>query len=320
LETEPHTTKRAKTTGRLSSSMRHLLQRVLLTLMKHPTAVAFIYPVNTVQVPDYLTVISRPMDFSTIQNQLEAGVYSTHEEFARDVRQIFYNCWTYNMQDSLLFNSATALASVFEYLYLGVQNHQQQAKQDEVVVEMEKVINQLRDEHTKLINELHKLKTARNPNALPPTPPQPKRAVTKQPKKPPKQSKVKKEKKEKKSPKVRPPQTSTPKINTLPIVYKYEYNDRERLSKKINSLTVENLQKMVELLSADIAEFQNITGELEIDLEKLSDASLSRLEQFADDCIKQQESGSLTSNADSNIAGTNDSDSSDSGSESEDED
>jgi len=242
FETESHTIKRAKTAGRLSSAMRHLLQRVLLTLMKQPTAEAFLFPVDTVHVPDYLTVITRPMDLSTIQNQLEAGVYSTHEEFARDVRQIFYNCWTYNMQDSLLFTSATTLASIFEYLYLGVQNHQQQAQQDEVVVEMQKVINQLRDEHTKLINELHKLKTARNPNALPPTPPQPKRAVTKQPKKLPKQSKVKKEKKEK-SPKVRPPQTSTPKINTLPIVYKYEYNDRERLSKKINSLTVDNLQK-----------------------------------------------------------------------------
>ncbi len=114
------------------------------------------------------------------------------------------------------------------------------------------------------------------------------------------------------------PFSSTPKINTLPIVYKYEYADQERLSKKIERLTQENVQKMVDVLSADIAEFQKISGEVEIDLENLNDASLSRLEQFVDDCLKQQERGdnstpappiTHSSNTDSNIPG-NDSDSS----------
>jgi len=82
---------------------------------------------------------------------------------------------------------------------------------------------------------------------------------------------------------------------------------------------------MVEVLSADIAEFQKKTGELEIDLEKLNDASLSRLEQFVDDCLKQQErindqGKEPSTNTDSNITGAHDSDSSSSDQESEEDD
>ncbi len=67
VDVEQNASKRSKTGARLSSSLRHLLLRVLVTLMKHPSAVPFNFPVDTVQVPDYLTVIKRPMDFSTIQ-------------------------------------------------------------------------------------------------------------------------------------------------------------------------------------------------------------------------------------------------------------
>ncbi len=71
---------------------------------------------------------------------------------------------------------------------------------------MQNVIDQLRAEHTKLMNELHKLKSARQGNVSPVLPPPPPKAriIAKQPKKPPKSGKPPKEKKKKeKSPKIR---------------------------------------------------------------------------------------------------------------------
>jgi len=288
------------------------------------------FPVDILAVPDYLTLIKRPMDFTTIKNQLTAGVYSTAEDFAADVRQVFTNCWTYNIPGSWLYNSATNLSTLFEYLLRDVYGQEQKALEDAEISEMQNVIDQLRAEHTKLLSELNKLvKSSRGPNSTSSSN-LTKRTIT--PKQPKKQKQPKKEKKEK-SPKQRAPTSTTPKINTLPIVYKYEYADKERLSKKINTLTLDNLQRMVDVLSGDIAEFQKKTGELEIDLEQLSDASLSRLEQFVDDCLKRQEreankstesgkeskSPPLTDSIKAEIHHSDESDSS-SGSESEDED
>ncbi|VVD04359.1 unnamed protein product [Leptidea sinapis] len=49
-----------------------------------------------VRVPDYLDVISDPMDLSTVKEKLECGRYSRDEELLSDVALIFHNCYTYN--------------------------------------------------------------------------------------------------------------------------------------------------------------------------------------------------------------------------------
>jgi len=45
---------------------------------------------------------------------------------------------------------------------------------------------------------------------------------------------------------------------------------------------------MVELLSADIPESQRVSGELEIDLEKLAVPTLKKLDTFVNDCLRKQ--------------------------------
>lgn len=262
---------------RLSREMHSMLQQVLSKLMKHKQSLPFLYPVDSVEVPDYYTVITKPMDFTTIQNQLEAGVYSSAEEFEEDIRQVFSNCWTYNQAGSYLCNSATILSKLFDSQFGTIKVKEKKFVEDKEILEMQSVIDQLKSEYDKLVGELNKFKS---------TSPIPCNLTSKV--KQSKQPKKKKQKKEKKEPKTNRVITP-PKINTSPIVYKYEYADKDRLSQKINTLTTDNLQKMVDVLSAEIIEFQKKDGELEIDLEQLSDASLSRLENFVDDCLKQQQ-------------------------------
>lgn len=48
------------------------------------------------QVPDYYTIIKKPMDFQTIKNNILCFVYSTPEQFVEDVSLVFRNAAQYN--------------------------------------------------------------------------------------------------------------------------------------------------------------------------------------------------------------------------------
>ncbi|PMD45257.1 Bromodomain-containing protein [Hyaloscypha variabilis F] len=58
----------------------------------------FMVPVDPValNIPNYFTVIKKPMDISTVAKKLEEGNYSTAGEFEKDFRQIIWNCLKFN--------------------------------------------------------------------------------------------------------------------------------------------------------------------------------------------------------------------------------
>lgn len=72
------------------------LQQLLRDVMKHKDCWPFYEPVSIDDVPDYLSVIEQPMDFTTIKNKLESDQYSTDEEFILDALLVFINCYVYN--------------------------------------------------------------------------------------------------------------------------------------------------------------------------------------------------------------------------------
>ncbi len=45
---------------------------------------------------DYHDIIKTPMDLGTVKSRLDARKYGNAGEFAKDVRTIFTNCYTYN--------------------------------------------------------------------------------------------------------------------------------------------------------------------------------------------------------------------------------
>lgn len=47
-------------------------------------------------MPDYLQVIEKPMDFTTIREKLEAGGYNVDQEVIEDAALVLANCYTYN--------------------------------------------------------------------------------------------------------------------------------------------------------------------------------------------------------------------------------
>lgn len=86
-------------------------------LMKHPAGVYFLTPVDHValNIPEYPTIITQPMDLGTVKANLEKGVITTAEQFAEAVRLIFKNALTFNqLNDNPVRIAAKALSSRFE--------------------------------------------------------------------------------------------------------------------------------------------------------------------------------------------------------------
>ncbi|KAI4304444.1 hypothetical protein MLD38_039953 [Melastoma candidum] len=89
---------------------------VLKRLMQHQCGWPFLKPVDPValNIPDYFSIISRPMDLGTIKSKLENNLYIGVEEFAADVRLTFSNAMLYNPPGNFVHAMADKLNKMFE--------------------------------------------------------------------------------------------------------------------------------------------------------------------------------------------------------------
>ncbi|KAI0386059.1 putative Bromodomain testis-specific protein [Hypomontagnella monticulosa] len=73
-------------------------------------------PVKPVEdgVPDYLDKVKKPMDLATIKAKLDHHEYTSEQEFAADMRQIFENCYTYHQPGSVMYQNCERLQKTFE--------------------------------------------------------------------------------------------------------------------------------------------------------------------------------------------------------------
>ncbi|CAI5712273.1 unnamed protein product [Hyaloperonospora brassicae] len=95
---------------------------IVTKLMKEPGGDIFEHPVDVEEVPDYLNVITNPIDLGTIFTRIGRESYyvgsSAVSLFASDVRLVFHNCKTYNAEGSVIWHTADELLRCFEkWLY-----------------------------------------------------------------------------------------------------------------------------------------------------------------------------------------------------------
>lgn len=88
---------------------------ILKKLMTHPAGWVFNQPVDPValNIPDYFSIISKPMDLGTIKSKLEKNIYLATEEFAADVRLTFANAMLYNPPSNNVHQMAKKLNDLF---------------------------------------------------------------------------------------------------------------------------------------------------------------------------------------------------------------
>mmetsp|Transcript_11241 Transcript_11241/g.17374 ORF Transcript_11241/g.17374 Transcript_11241/m.17374 type:complete len:275 (+) Transcript_11241:190-1014(+) len=71
---------------------------------------------------DYPKIIKKMMDLGTVKRKLERGVYKTAYECAQDIRLVWNNCMTYNMEGSDFWLLAKSFSRRFEDRYKKISN------------------------------------------------------------------------------------------------------------------------------------------------------------------------------------------------------
>jgi len=86
----------------------------LKTLKKHKDAYMFLEPVNwkALNIPDYPTIIKRPMDLGTVSKRLESGQYSSVNSMYSDVDLVWSNAMAYNQDESDIYIIARDLKAL----------------------------------------------------------------------------------------------------------------------------------------------------------------------------------------------------------------
>ena len=87
------------------------VKSIVAQLCRRQDAGAFLDPVDWVELdlPDYPTVVTNPMDLGTVLQQLDTGAYATALEAAADVELVFSNAFAYNPEDTWVHKAATAV-------------------------------------------------------------------------------------------------------------------------------------------------------------------------------------------------------------------
>lgn len=96
----------------VKSQMKIILDKTKL----HSRAWPFQKPVSPSDAPNYSEYVKTPMDLSTLEKNVNNNKYKTIEEFEKDMRLIFSNCYAYNPPESVYSRSGKDLEEYFNKL------------------------------------------------------------------------------------------------------------------------------------------------------------------------------------------------------------
>lgn len=95
------------------SKIYEVLRPFIVELQNHPSSWPFLQPVNRNEVPEYYEVIKTPMDFSQIEDKIEAEQYASLDDFVADVSLVFVNCKSFNDPSTQYYKCAERLEEFF---------------------------------------------------------------------------------------------------------------------------------------------------------------------------------------------------------------
>merc|ERR1719438_313840 len=90
------------------------LETVVKALIKHKDGWPFDRPITKAEVPDYHLHVKRPMDLGTIKSKLNDMFYTKNQQVIDDIRLVFNNCYSYNMEDAEEYECAERLEKYFD--------------------------------------------------------------------------------------------------------------------------------------------------------------------------------------------------------------
>ncbi|XP_020095812.1 transcription factor GTE9-like [Ananas comosus] len=100
-----------------------LCANILKKLMNHRYGWVFNQPVDPVKlnIPDYFSIISKPMDLGTVNKKLMSKLYVSTHQFAADVRLTFSNAMRYNPPGNDVHIMALELNNLFNLAWKSLE-------------------------------------------------------------------------------------------------------------------------------------------------------------------------------------------------------
>ncbi|KAF2624128.1 Bromodomain-containing protein [Macroventuria anomochaeta] len=97
-------------------------ESILTEIMKpkyQPITYPFVVPVDPValNIPSYLKIIKKPMDFGTIEKNFKNGVYQSAKDFHADCMLVFQNCYKFNPEGDAVNAMGHQMEDLFNSLW-----------------------------------------------------------------------------------------------------------------------------------------------------------------------------------------------------------
>ncbi|XP_030135024.4 bromodomain testis-specific protein isoform X1 [Taeniopygia guttata] len=104
-----------KSSGCQTNQLQYLQRVVMRAMWRHNFSWPFHQPVDAaaLNLPDYYTIIKKPMDLGTIKKRLEHNYYTKAAECIEDFKTMFWNCYMYNKSGDDIVFMAEELEKVF---------------------------------------------------------------------------------------------------------------------------------------------------------------------------------------------------------------
>ncbi|XP_027746517.1 bromodomain testis-specific protein isoform X3 [Empidonax traillii] len=104
-----------KSSGCQTNQLQYLQRVVMKAMWRHNYSWPFHQPVDAaaLNLPDYYSIIKKPMDLGTIKKRLEHNYYTKAAECIEDFKTMFLNCYMYNKPGDDIVFMAEELEKVF---------------------------------------------------------------------------------------------------------------------------------------------------------------------------------------------------------------
>ncbi|KAF2267317.1 Bromodomain-containing protein [Lojkania enalia] len=251
----------------------------------------FLKPVDPValNIPTYLKIIKKPMDFGTIEKNLKEGQYQTAKDFYNDAQLVFANCYKFNPENDEVHRMGKQLQEQFNTLWdekadwlaahaptSDAQSHGSADSDEEQEEEEEEEVDQTQDQILAIQKQIQALNETAQALL------QQKSAKRTSPKVTAKKKGGKAPApKKKNSLSVPPPlKTAKPKARTkapAPL----SFAQKQEISDGISTLGDSDMRKAVQIIRNGCPHLANVNDdEMEIDMDEIGDDTLRELFKF----------------------------------------
>lgn len=242
------------------------------------------------------------MDLGTVKTKIDNRDYSSHLDFASDVRLVFTNCYKYNPPEHEVVAMARKLQDVFEMKYAKIPDDQPYSRhasgaagdsdvdsedeRERKLLQMQEQLKKMQEQMRLLVEESNRSKSRKMGSG----------SSGSQKSRAPKSEKKSRTPKKSKTgvpgssalaanPGAVPPMDTDDETKIVPMTY----DEKRQLSLDINKLPGDKLGKVVQIIQQrEPALRDSNPDEIEIDFETLKPSTLRALEHFVATCLKKK--------------------------------